>query len=51
MENINVSFTFLQNSQHLVWLKKKYLGMDLSDLLQIDSWPETGKAESPVARG
>lgn len=31
--------------------EKKYFGMDLSDLLQIDSWPETGKAESPVAWG
>jgi len=37
MENIGISFTFLQNSQHLVWLNKKYFGMDLNDLLQIDS--------------
>lgn len=51
MENISVSFTFLQNSQHLVWLNKKYFGVDLNDLLQIDSRLATGKTESPVARG
>lgn len=30
---------------------KKYFGMDLSDLLQIDSQLATGKAESPVVQG
>lgn len=55
MENISVSFTvsaspFCKTASIWFGWTTKYFGIDLSDLLQIDSQLATGKAESPVVR-